>query len=217
MVGKKVSKTKKVAEEVSAVTEQVIESTPPVNVESVVQMNQSDSTQPKQAIKPGRTLIVKSKISQTVDLSSFDGLEGLESKTEINQHNSVFLVFDTIAHSEQALYSLKETYNVKFSYYKVFVSLTNNISDDNMDKSKMELEQLVLDNTGSTVLFSKFYRKNNSYMNCGYFVVDTIDAMKKLISKESELKQFKTETLSGTFYRFNNSKYKGPESQQANN
>ena len=80
----------------------------------------------------------------------------------------------------------------------------------------MELEQLVLSNTGSNVLFSKFYRKNNSYMNCGYMVVDTIDAMKKLISKDSEFKQFKTESLSGTFYRFNNTKYKGPDSQQVN-
>ena len=216
MVGKRVTKTKKITEEVSAITEQKIESTPPVNVESV-KMDQLDSTQTKQLIKPGRTLIVKSKTSQTLDLSSFEGLEGLQSKTEINQHNSVFLVFDSIAHSEQALSILSATYNVKFSYYKVFVSLTNNISDDNMDNSRMELEQLVLDNTGSNILFSKFYRKNNSYMNCGYFVVDTIDAMKKLISKESELKQFKTETLSGTFYRFNNTKYKGPESQQSNN
>ena len=55
-------------------------------------------------------------------------------------------------------------------------------------------------------------------MNCGYLVVDTIDGMKKLISKESSLKQFKTESVSGTFYRFNNTKYKTPEtSQSANN
>jgi hypothetical protein len=211
MVGKKVSKTKKVTEVTLPVTEQVIESIPPVNVE-VIKMDQPDLTQNKQVIKPGRTIIVKSKNSQSVALSSLDGLEGLESKTEINQHNSVFLVFDTIAHSEQAFNSLSIEYNVKFSYYKVFVSLTSNISDDFIDKTKMELEQLVLNNTGSTILFIKFYSKNNSYMNCGYFVVDTIDAMKKLISKESEFKQFKTESLTGTFYRFNNSKYKGPES-----
>ena len=40
------------------------------------------------------------------------------------------------------------------------------------------------------------------------------DGMKKLISKESSLKQFKTEHLSGTFYRFNNSKYKSQDTSQ---
>jgi len=212
MVGKRVSKTKKVTEESLPVMEQVIEEKP----QMMVQSSEQNEQQSKQPIKPGRTLIVKSKTHQSIDLATFDGLKGLESKTEINQHNSVFLVFDTVLHSEQALESLSGSYHVKFSYYKVFVSLTNNISDDNMEKSKMELEQLVLSNTGSNVLFSKFYRKNNSYMNCGYMVVDTIDAMKKLISKDSEFKQFKTESLSGTFYRFNNTKYKGPDSQQVN-
>jgi hypothetical protein len=63
-------------------------------------------------------------------------------------------------------------------------------------------------NTNSNMLYFKVYYKNSSYMNCGDLVVDTIDSMKKLISKESELKQFKTENFSGTFFRFNNSKYK---------
>ncbi len=63
-------------------------------------------------------------------------------------------------------------------------------------------------NTDSTMLYCKFYRKGESYMNCGDLIVDKIDAMKNLISKESPLKQFKTEKLSGTFYRFTNSKYK---------
>jgi len=213
MVGKRVSKTKNVTEESVPVMEQVIETKPEIKVEL---SDHHDSQQSKQPIKPGRTLIVKSKNHQSINMSTFDGLEGLESKTEINQHNSVFLVFDSVSHSEKALESLTGSFHVKYSYYKVFVSLTNNITDDNMDKSKMELEQLVLSNTGSNVLFSKFYRKNNSYMNCGYMVVDTIDAMKKLISKESEFKQFKTESLAGTFYRFNNTKYKGPDSQQVN-
>lgn len=213
MVGKRVSKTKNVTEESVPVMEQVIETKPEIKVES---SDHHDLPQSKQPIKPGRTLIVKSKNHQSIDLSTFDGLEGLETKTEINQHNSVFLVFDSVQHSEKALESLSGSFHVKYSYYKVFVSLTNNISDDNMEKSRMELEQLVLSNTGSNVLFSKFYRKNNSYMNCGYMVVDTIDAMKKLISKESEFKQFKTESLTGTFYRFNNTKYKGPDSQQVN-
>jgi hypothetical protein len=210
MVGKRVSKTKKVSEEQLPDTNHMIETKLQVNEPNV------EHGQHKQLIIPGRTLIVKSKDSQAIDLSKFSTLTGLESKAEINHHNSVFLVFDSITNSESALNSLTTTYNVKYSYYKIFVSLTTNISDNNFDKSKTELEQLVLNSTGTNILFSKFYRKNNNYMNCGYIVVDTIDAMKKLISKESEHKQFKTESLTGTFYRFNNSKYKSPELQQTN-
>jgi hypothetical protein len=70
-------------------------------------------------------------------------------------------------------------------------------------------------NTDANMLYCKFYHKNSSYMNCGDLIVDTIDSMKKLISKESNLKQFKTEKISGTFYRFNNSKYK-PKDQSQN-
>ena len=165
--------------------------------------------------KSGKTLIVKSKTSDKIDLSSFDKLTGLLTKSEINQHNSLFLIFDSIQNAEQALVSLSSSYNVKYSYYKVFISLSKSVED--FDKAKNEITSFVEKNTDSSVLYFKIYRKNNVFMNCGYFVVDTIDGMKKLISKESELKQFKTESLSGTFYRFNNTKYNSQNTTQTEN
>lgn len=162
----------------------------------------------KQIPKPGRTLIVKSNKDEQLNLSIFDKLIGLSNKSEINQYNSVFLTFDSIKNSEDAHNLLSKDYNVKYSYYKIFFTLSININSTNYENTKNELSSFIENTTGSTMLYCKFYRKNLTYMNCGDLVVDTIDAMKKLISKESNLKQFKTNELTGTFYRFNNSKYK---------
>lgn len=225
MAGKKtITKTKKVAETSQPITEQkpevieIVIQTPQTVIEAKAQKqetNDKDTTQEKQLSKPGRTLLVKS--NKPFNLSSFDSLKGLVSKAEINQHNSIFLVFDTIQNSESAHASLGTEYNVKYSYYKIFFTLSNNIDSSNLEKTKKELTTFVETNTESSMLHSKFYRKESSYMNCGYLVVDTIEGMKKLISKESSLKQFKTESISGTFYRFNNTKYKTPETTQSAN
>ena len=162
----------------------------------------------KSTPKPGRTLLIKSKTNDKINLSLFDNLPGLLTKSEQSQNNSVFLTFDTIAHSEIAFTKFSSTYNVKYSYYKIFFTLSNNVDASNYESTKSELMKFIESNTDSTMLYCKFYRKGESYMNCGDLIVDKIDAMKNLISKESQLKQFKTEKLSGTFYRFNNSKYK---------
>lgn len=198
MAGKKqITKPKKVTEESTPVVEPIVSST-----EQVVEQ----STETKPLSKSGRTLIVKSKDGTSLDLSSFDNLTGLVNKSEIKQYNSLFLTFDSIQHSELAFKVISQNFNVKYSYYKVFFTLSSNIDDSKLEQTTHEMSTFIESHTGASMLFSKFYRKSSSYMNCGYLVVDTIDGMKKLISKESELKQFKTETLSGTFYRFNNSK-----------
>jgi len=216
MAGKKqITKTKKVTEETTPVVEQttqtVTEQTMKPVTEQITQTAENNTLS-----KSGRTLVVKSKDGSSFDLSSFDTLPGLVSKSEVKQHNSLFLTFDSIANAETALDVISKNYTVKYSYYKVFVTLSTNLDESNFDKTKQELTEFIEDKTGSTMLFCKFYRKNSSYMNCGYLIVDTIDGMKKLISKESELKQFKTESLSGTFYRFNNSKYNSQNTQSSN-
>jgi len=158
--------------------------------------------------KPGRTLLIKSKTNDKINLSLFDNLPGLLAKSEQSQNNSVFLTFDTIAHSEAVYVKFSSSHNVKYSYYKIFFTLTSNIDNTNYESAKTELMKFIESSTDSSMLYCKFYRKGEAYMNCGDLIVDKIDAMKSLISKESPLKQFKTEKLSGTFYRFNNSKYK---------
>lgn len=181
---------------------------PMSNSDPVIDVDESGKTLVKQIPKPGRTLIVKANKDEQLNLSNFDKLIGLSNKSEINQYNSVFLTFDTIKNSEEAHTILSKDYNVKYSYYKIFFTLSTNINSTNYENTKNELSSFIENTTGSNMLYCKFYRKNLSYMNCGDLVVDTIDGMKKLISKESNLKQFKTNELTGTFYRFNNSKYK---------
>lgn len=170
--------------------------------------SEQKSTFVKQLPKPGRTLIIKSNKDETLNLSNFNNLEGLLDKSEINQYNSLFLIFDSIKNSELAYESLKNNYNIKYSYYKIFFTLSTNIDNTNYENTKNELSKFIEENTNSSMLYCKFYRKNDNYMNCGVLVIDTIDGMKTLISKESKLKQFNTNELSGNFYRYNNSKYK---------
>jgi hypothetical protein len=140
MAGKKtITKTKNVAETSKPITEQkpevieIVIQTPQTVIEAKAQQetNDKDTTQEKQLSKPGRTLLVKS--NKPFNLSSFDSLKGLISKAEINQHNSIFLVFDTIQNSESAHASLGTEYNVKYSYYKIFFTLSNNIDSSNLD------------------------------------------------------------------------------------
>jgi hypothetical protein len=164
----------------------------------------------KQLPKAGRTILVKSKTSDVLDLSKFDNLNGLLNKSEINQHNSLFLTFDTIANAETAFNLISSEYNVKYSYYKIFFTLSANVDNSNYEEIKNEIMNFIETNTNSSMLYCKFYRKNASYMNCGDLIIDSIEVMNNLISKESKLKQFKLTNMSGTFYRFNNSKYKTP-------
>lgn len=165
----------------------------------------TNNEQVKNLPKSGRTLLIKPNFDVSQDLLKLDNLEGLVDKSEINQHKFFFLTFDTIQHSEEAFALISPNYNVKYSYYKIFFTLSQNVDSSNYDLTKQEIKTFIENNTNGSMLFCKFYRKNSSYMNCGDLIVDTIDAMKNLISN---LKQFKTEKISGSFYRFNNSKYK---------
>jgi hypothetical protein len=46
------------------------------------------------------------------------------------------------------------------------------------------------------------YMKDNKFIGCGDFTVDTKESMDKLLDKEG-LKNYTIETLSGTYYRYN--------------
>ena len=217
-VKKQNTKTKKTTEPVSVlkpVPESIQESVPismcvqesvPASIQEPVQESVQEPV--TKQMKPGRTIVIKPKSDGSLDLSKFDNLNGLVSKSEIKNNDSLFLTFDTIANSEVVYSLFSSEYNVKYCYYKVFFTLSNNVDSNNYENTKTEILNFIQNNTDCNMLYCKFYRKDSSYMNCGDLIVDTIDGMKKLISKESSLKQFKTENLSGTFYRFNNSKYK---------
>ena len=44
----------------------------------------------------------------------------------------------------------------------------------------------ILRNNGN----KKLYKKDNKYMGCGDFTIDTLEGMNKLVSKESTIKDF---------------------------
>lgn len=150
--------------------------------------------------KAGRTLLVT---LDNPDLFSSTGYEGLESTSTKNK--SIFLTFDNITNSVKAYKKIRADYpdwRVKFSYYKVFFTMVGLSNNNDYNTIKQSLSKFVSDNTNSNVLYCKFYRKDNNLLGCGDLTVDTVEAMKKLLSKDG-LKDFSFDSYSGTFYKFN--------------
>jgi hypothetical protein len=183
--------------------------------------NHFNTTEPdsveKSMRKPGRTLLVKSLINN-MDCTLFDAFIGLQSKTETKSSNSYFLTFDTVAHATLAYLTLQSdsTYRVKYSYYRVFFTMNGLTDETDYNQVKQNLSDHVLANTKSEVLYCKFYRKDNKFLGCGDFTVDTLDSMNSLLSKESGLKDFTFGSYSGTFYRFNGNSKKDKNNNHSN-
>jgi hypothetical protein len=165
--------------------------------------------------KPGRTLLVKSATDASITSKSFDQFEGIISKYETKNYNSYFITFDTIQNALNAFNILNEdtqTYNVKFSYYRIFFKIEHNENDlselIDYNKFKHDLITFVTNNTDSSVLYFKIYKKDNKYMDCGDFTIDTLEGMNKLVSKESTIKKFRieSENITCAFYRYKKNK-----------
>ena len=143
------TKTKKTAESVQEqvpLQEQVpVQEQEPVYVLEPVQEQVPDSVSISvqepvtKQMKSGRTLVIKPKSDSHLDLSKFDNLNGLVSKSEIKNNDSVFLTFDTIANSEVVYSLFSSEYNVKYCYYKVFFTLSNNLDSTNYENTKTEI------------------------------------------------------------------------------
>lgn len=156
---------------------------------------------------PSRTLLVRNSETE------FPELKGMTDKTVTKTGTASFLTFDTLPNAINAFDTLtKLAFNAKYSYYRVFFTLSyldnsqfpNNTF--NHDKLKDELTTLV--SKHGNLLFFKQYKKENRFLNCGYFTVDKIDSMNTLLSKEEGLKDFTlSNNVKGTFYKFNNKNY----------
>lgn len=159
--------------------------------------------------RAGRTLLVKSVSGNHLDGSVFDKFTGLVDKSETKTTNSFFLTFDSVENSLKAynqLHSEQSLYKVKFSYYRVFFTMDGLTDSTDYNQVKQELTNYVSNNTNSSVLYCKFYRKNNKYLGCGDFTIDTLTGMSLLLSKEGTLKEYSFGSYKGTFYRFNGKK-----------
>jgi hypothetical protein len=180
--------------------------------------------------KIGRTLLVKSFNTTDIDESLFENLEGLEKVAKTKHSNTVFLLFNTSEKALSGLRNLKtksQNIRTKFSYYKLFFTITGLNDSVEYNDVKKSLINFVSNNTKTKgdVLYCKFYRKNKKYLGCGELTVDTLDTMLELLSKEAGFKEFSftnsldnltvasssnsttvSNTFTGTFYKFNDKK-----------
>ena len=178
--------------------------------EKVVQEVESND-QKKSVKKAGRTLLVSPNHGSSITESSFSAYSGLVN-TYVTKNNSYFLTFDTV---ENALECFKKVRHdlpdlkVKFARYQIFFTVSGLTDSSDYSIVKQELSKFIETSSGANVLYFKLYRKGDHYIGCGDLTVDTKDSMDKLINKESTIKNYivvcGSETLTGTFYRYNKS------------
>jgi len=188
-----------------------------VNVTETAQSQDGDK-QKKSVRKAGRTILVKTISGNSIDSSVFDSLTGLVSQSETKSSSSYFLTFDNVTNSVNAFRKLRTDstdYKVKFSYYRVFFTVNGLTDSSDYNQVKQDIVTWVGDKTKSSVLYCKLYRKDNKYLGCGDFTIDTIDGMNTLLAKEGGLKEFTVGQLSGTFYRYNGKKDKSDQAETA--
>lgn len=170
--------------------------------------------------KPGRTLLVKmlvqsSDTKYSTVTSAFTSLTGLVSQFQTNTTNSFFLTFDTLENSTNALNLLKETHSanmrVKFAYYHLFFTLQNTDSMTESDASKLQTQHYdLVKETGGEVLLYRMYRKNNKYIGCGDFQVDTKSSFDKLLDI-AEKKNFSLNNTTGIHYIYKKTRTRTPK------
>lgn len=188
-----------------------------VNMVSTVDM---EDKQKKSVRKAGRTILVKTISGNSIDSSVFNSLVGLVSHSETKSSCSYFLTFDNVTNSVDAFRKLRTDstdYKVKFSYYRVFFTVNGLTDSSDYNQVKQDIVNYVGDKTKSSVLYCKLYRKDNKYLGCGDFTIDTIDGMNILLAKEGGIKDFTIGQLSGTFYRYNGKKDKSEQQDESIN
>jgi hypothetical protein len=158
--------------------------------------------------KAGRTLCINND-NMLLDISVFDNMDlnGLLSKTKTINNKTIFLVFDNIQNALTSLKILKsKNFRVRFSYYKLFFTFTNYPENFDYNEFKNAICSFVTNKIPTNILYCKLYCKNNNFLSCGDLTVDTLDDMISILSKESDIKDFKFDNFSGSFYKFNSKK-----------
>ena len=155
--------------------------------------------------KSGRTLLVtvsECKLPQ----EETSNLVGLVNKVVTKTGKSMFLMFNTIENAVSGFRFLKtlgNDFRIKFSYYHVFFKLSGLTDTTDYNTIKTHLISAIEAVSDSSVLYCKFYKKDDKYMGCGDLTLDTMEGMNKLISLKEGLT---FDTHVGNFYRFNNTK-----------
>ena len=163
----------------------------------------TNSSQQNRRPRAGRTLLVKPSDNQ-FNVSVFNGLQGLTTTHHTEKSNSYFLTFTTAQDSLNGLKHIKKTcgrdVRVKFAHYRVFFKLEGLTDSSDYNTVKTAHTNLI-QSTGANVLYYRLYRKNNSYLECGDFTVDTKEGFDALLSADQH-KAFSFDNLNGTHYRY---------------
>jgi hypothetical protein len=168
--------------------------------------NNKDFSNKKPLRKPGRTLVIKT--DQDVQTSNMVGLTSHAKSS----NGSQFFVFDTVNNAKTAFKSLKEAnFRVRFAHYRIFFTMTGIDDSVNYNDLKEQHVKWINQNSGADVIYYKQYRKENKFLGCGDFTIDTKECMDKLLEKDG-LKNYSFGKFSGTFYRYN--KKDGQEQQE---
>lgn len=173
--------------------------------------NNNNKEKGGKVIRPGKTLLVKITNGSNATFANkvFDNLKGLSNRVESSGSNSLFLTFDNVTNSQAAFTKLRgeSDYRVKYSYYRVFFTITGLQDSSDYNDVKKSMVDYVESNCKAAVLYYKLYRKESKYIGCGDFTMDTMDGMNALLAKDSQFKTFTLGGLTGTFYRYNGNKH----------
>ena len=165
-----------------------------------------------QLVKYGRTLLFKPLNNVQLTTSYFSNFTGVVNMAQTKTTGSYFVLFDTVENAGKALAeSSSPDVLVKYSYYRVFFTMNNLTTDSDYNKVKDSFVKYLETTTGSSVLYFKLYRKNNQYIGCGDFTLDTLEGMNVLLDKETGLKTYLFDNYSGKFFRYNANKTKSME------
>jgi hypothetical protein len=171
-------------------------------------MSTKPQTQTPQSNRPrtkaGRTLLVKPK-QTSFDKSIFETFPGHKSVYHTEKSNTYFVTYSTAQEALVALKGIKtscgQDVRVKFSHYRVFFKVEGLTPSSDYNTVKTLHTKLVTDKGGS-VLYYRLYRKDNKYIGCGDFTVDTKEAFDSLMNAE-ESKNFTIEgDIKGVHYRY---------------
>ncbi len=173
---------------------------------------ESNETQTlRQRSKAGRTLLVKP--TGTFDASILKDLAGCTATHHTDKSNSYFLTFTTPKDALAALKQIKTKATtkvlIKFAKYQVFFKIEGLKEESDYNTVKATHMKQISD-LGGNVLYYRLYRKDNHYIGCGDFTIDTKECFDKLVNQDSEFKKFNLENdISGIYYR-----YKKTENQE---
>ncbi len=166
---------------------------------------ESNETQTsRQRSKAGRTLLIKP--TGTFDESLLKDLTGCTATHHTEKSNSYFMTFSSPKEALTALKQIKSKATskvlIKFAKYQVFFKIEG-LKDESDYNTVKSTHMKKITDLGGSVLYYRLYRKDNHYIGCGDFTIDTKECFDKLVNQDSEFKKFSLENdISGIYYRY---------------